>query len=97
MLNKGLVLAGGNLWKHHRKVLNPSFSVGILQQLFPMFDEKAKKLCNRLAREVGKGELELNDFISACSLETLMKGTMAVDRDIISEPLENSYLRLTDL
>lgn len=92
ILTKGLVIAGGNMWKTHRKILNPSFNLSILQQLIPTFDEKSKIFLKNLEKEVGRKEFDVYGYMSACSLETLLKGTMEVDRDIQSGPLDNKYI-----
>lgn len=93
MVPKGLVVAGGQMWKDHRKILNPSFSVGVLQHLVPIFDEKTKILVNNLKVKVGDKQFDIYDYVTACSLETLLKGTMDFDRDIQSDPFDNEYLK----
>lgn len=92
MLTKGLVLAGGKMWKTHRKILNPSFSVGVLQNLIPIFDYKSKIFVKSLENLVGSKQIDIYEFVSACSLETLLKGTMDVDRDVLSDPHNDKYL-----
>ena len=92
MLNQGLVAGGGQMWKTHRKVLNPSFNIGVLKPLIPLFDEKSKILIKNLKEEIGKEPFDIFEYISSCSLETLLKGTMEVDRDIQSDPLKNEYI-----
>lgn len=47
-LEHSLALSAGNVWKRHRKILNPAFSVNILQQLVPTFDEKSKILVKNI-------------------------------------------------
>lgn len=89
---EGLVLAGGDLWRRHRKILNPAFSIGILQDLIPTFDEKSKIFAKNLEVEVGRGEFDVYGYISACSLETLLNGMMETKRDIQSDPLNSKYI-----
>lgn len=92
ILTKGLLVGSGQLWKAHRKILNPAFRISILQRLIPTFDSKSKIFVKNLEQELGKKEFDVYGYISACSLETLLKGTMDVDRDIQSKPLENEYI-----
>lgn len=92
VLTKGLLVGSGNLWRRHRKILNPSFNIGILQQLIPTFDDKSKIFVKNLAQEIGKKPFDVYNYMSACSLETLLKGTMEVDRDVQSKPFESEYL-----
>lgn len=92
VLTKGLLVGSGELWKRHRKILNPTFSIGILQQLIPTFDEKSQIFVRNLKKEIGREEFDVYGYMSACSLETLLKGTMEIDRDFQSDPLNNSYI-----
>lgn len=92
MLTKGLVLLGGEMWKNHRRIINPAFSLRVLQNLIPLFDAKSKLLMKSLEKLVGGKQVDIFEFVSACSLETLLMGTMNHDQDIISDPLSNEYL-----
>lgn len=91
-LDKGLIVAGGEMWKSHRKILNPAFSLNVLQQLVPTFNEKSKILVENLAVEVGREPFDIFFYLSACSLETLLEGTMNLDRDIQKDALHNEYV-----
>jgi cytochrome P450 len=92
VLTKGLLVGSGELWRRHRKILNPSFSIGILQQLIPTFDDKSKIFVKNLEKEVGNEPFDVYGYMSACSLETLLKGTMEIDRDVQSKPFESEYI-----
>lgn len=97
VLTKGLVVGSGQLWRKHRKILNPSFNISVLQRLIPTFDEKSKIFVQNIKQKVGKQQFDVYDFLSACSLETLLKGTMGIERDIQSDPLQNDYLHHIEL
>lgn len=92
----GVGLAGGNVWKRHRKILNPAFSLPILHQLVPIFDEKAKILVKNIRSLVGGEQFDAYERLSACSLETIFKGTMALDRDIQSNYDKDEFLAHMD-
>lgn len=92
ILTKGLVIGNGQLWRHHRKVLTPAFTSQVLRQLVPTFDNKSRIFVKNLECEVGKPDFDVFHYMSACSLETLLKGTMEIDRDVQSNPLGNDYL-----
>lgn len=96
-LEKGLVVGGGKLWKSHRKILNPSFSLRIVQQLVPTFDEKSRILTKQMEVELDKTPFDVYGYLSACSLETLLKGTMNLDRDMQSNALQNKYVHSTEM
>lgn len=92
IVKTGLLLSNGNVWRNHRKILSPAFSIGVLKSLVPTFDAKARIFVKNLEAEVGKKPFDVYGYTSACSLETLLKGTMSTDRDIQSDPLRNVYI-----
>lgn len=94
---KGLLISKGELWKHHRKVLTPAFRLSALQELVPTFDQKSRILVKNLNAEVGKSEFDVYKYVTACSLETLLKGLMESDQDIQTDPLNNKYLHLIEM
>jgi cytochrome P450 len=96
ILKAGLLVANGNVWRNHRKILSSAFSIGVLKSLVPTFDEKSKMFVKNLEVEVGKKPFDVYGYTSACSLETLLKGTMSTDRDIQSDPLQNEYIHLCE-
>jgi cytochrome P450 family 4 len=95
-LNKGLVVAGGNLWKSHRKLLDPSFNITVLQSFLPIFNEKAKVLIKQLRKRVGPKEFDCFPHMSACTLETLLLTMFRIERDVQSDPHSNKYLNDID-
>lgn len=95
-LKNGLLLSGGDVWKLHRKILNPSFSLNVLQRLVPLFDQKSKILVRNIAVEVGKKPFDIFYYLSACSLETLLNGTMNLDRNMQSDACQNEYIHNAD-
>lgn len=92
IVKKGLLVGSGELWRTHRKLLNPSFSISVLQQLIPVFDEKSQIFVKNVETEVNKKEFDVYGYMSACSLETLLKGTMETERDFQSDPFNNDYI-----
>lgn len=92
VLTKGLLINGGDVWRVHRKILNPSFYFNVLKDYIPIFDEKSRILVNNLECKVGSGEINAFDYLSACSLETILKTTMNLNRDIQSNPIGHKYI-----
>lgn len=97
VLTKGLLVCGGNMWRNHRRIMNPAFSISVLQKLIPTFDEKSKILLKNLEAEVGKEAFDVYGYITACSMETLLKGTMDVDRDYQSDALTNEFFHHVEM
>lgn len=96
-LELGLGMLGGNVWKKHRKAINPAFGLNILQQhLVPIFDEKSKILVKNIKNMVGKGQFDIYQHLGACSLETLLKGILDIDRDVQNNRENDVYLQNID-
>ncbi|XP_070504539.1 probable cytochrome P450 313a4 [Chironomus tepperi] len=81
IVRNGLVLANGQIWESHRKVLNQSFSPTNLHKFVSIFTEKSKIYCKKLEDKVRMGEFDIYDFTAGCALETLMKSTLNYDYD----------------
>lgn len=92
MVTKGLLIANGQLWRNHRKILNPVFSLRAIKQLIPTFNEKAKIFTDNLRAKVGKQPFDVSAYLAACTLETILKGMMEVERDIQKDPTNNVYI-----
>ena len=45
-LNEGLLVSGGNKWRHRRKLLTPTFHFNILEQFITVMNEQAQILSN---------------------------------------------------
>ena len=89
---KGLIVSGGNLWKTHRKLLNPTFFVKVLNTFIPTFNEKSKKMIDVWDRNhVGKKEFDAFYSVSLFILETLLSTTIGLNKDIQNEK-DNKYL-----
>lgn len=48
----GLFSSGKELWKQHRRILNPTFSTKIMSSFIPTFNRKAQTLVQQLERHV---------------------------------------------
>lgn len=96
-MQKGLLVAGDDLWKTHRKLLNPSFYVKILQSFIPVFNEKSKVMVKVMEQYLNKGEFDVYHHMSACTLETLLSTSIGLEKDVQSEPQNNSYLHSVEM
>lgn len=89
---KGLIVSGGNLWKTHRKLLNPTFYVKVLNTFISTFNEKSKKMIDVWDRNhVGKKEFNAFHSVSLFILETLLSTTIGLNKDIQNDK-NNKYL-----
>lgn len=90
-IQRGLLCNGGETWKTHRKLINPSFSVKILQSFLPIFNNKAKIMIKCLQKHVDGEEFDLYRSLSACTLEALYLTSLGIEKDI-QHDLNNKYL-----
>lgn len=93
---KGLVLAHGSLWKRHRKILNNAFTLNVLQEFFPIFNNKSLKSIKNLEIYVDNEEFDAYEIVAAASLETLMKGNFNYDQDFMKDPHNDALLKTVE-
>lgn len=96
-ITNGLLVSGGNLWRTHRKLLDPSFNVSALQSLLPTFNAKAKILVHQMKKRVSVKEFDCYTQISACTLESLLKTMFGIERDAQSNADSDKYLHDMDI
>ncbi|CAO1411048.1 unnamed protein product [Diamesa serratosioi] len=96
MMKHGLIVDGGDLWRSHRKLLNPSFNATILQSFLPIFNEKSKMLVKVLAKHLNQGEFDVYDAIAACTLESLLSTSLGLEKDIQNDP-NNWFLHCVEI
>lgn len=70
-LPKGLLGAPPELWKIHRKYLNPCFNPKILKSYIPIFNEQSKILGDKLANLVGTGVFDVLKYTQRCTLDMI--------------------------
>lgn len=90
-IQQGLLCNGGETWKMHRKLINPSFHVKILQSFLPVFNSKAKILVQCLQKQLDGEEFDLYHSLSACTLEALYLTSLGIEKDIQNDS-NNRYL-----
>lgn len=61
-------------WKKHRRLITPVFNANLLDQFFPVFNEKNKILVRNIKKEVGKTEqFDLWDYIADATLDIICR------------------------
>lgn len=58
-----------HIWRSHRKVLNTTFNLKILQSFIPIFNEKVKCLVCNLEDKLNDDYFDITPMLHACSLE----------------------------
>lgn len=87
----GLLFSGGDLWKRHRKLLNPAFSTNKLNKFMPTVNQKARKLTDALDGFVGRDEFNVVRLLSALTIESLLRTSFGISRDFINNPYDRFF------
>lgn len=76
-------------------MINPTFSLKILQTFIRIFNEKSVGLTKKLSKKVGQGEFNVSKFLFACTLEITCATTLGYDLNC-EEPKNIRYLEATE-
>lgn len=68
-----ILLISVETWKEHRKYLNPTFSLKILQSYMPIFNKESHTLTNRLKDFIRKPAFDIYRFMDACTLDIVCR------------------------
>ncbi|PZC72621.1 hypothetical protein B5X24_HaOG200034 [Helicoverpa armigera] len=85
---KGLITTNVKMWKLHRKLLNPSFNMQMLQPLVGTFCKHAKLLVPALASEAGKGPFDVQPYLISNVMKTAYRATFGTKLRENSETLK---------
>ena len=75
----GLLISDGNHWRHHRKMIAPTFHQSILKSFVPTFVQHSKTVCERMGAEAGK-EFDVHKYMSQTTVEILLTTAMGVKK-----------------
>lgn len=76
-------------------MINPTFSLKILQSFIRIFNEKSIGLTNKLSKKLGKEEFNVSKFLFACTLEITCATTLGYDLNC-EEEKNIKYLEATE-
>lgn len=74
LLDHGILFSSGEIWKTHRKMIDPAFNTNILRSFYPIFNETAKNFIEKLNAKVNE-EFELYDFFAPFALQNILLTT----------------------
>nr|XP_021197354.2 cytochrome P450 4C1 [Helicoverpa armigera]WRX06000.1 CYP340H5 [Helicoverpa armigera] len=92
---RGLLTTKVDIWKTHRKLLNPAFNPHVLQSFVGEYCRQAKLLVSSLASEAGKGPFDIQPYLIPNVLTTAYRTTFGTKVDENSETLK-IYEEATD-
>ncbi|KAF5272199.1 hypothetical protein FQA39_LY01281 [Lamprigera yunnana] len=86
LFGDGLLTAPVNVWKYHRKIINPAFNQKILDTFMHIFVNQSIVLIDQLSKEVDGGVFNVHRYISRCSLDIICETAMGVTVDAQTKP-----------
>ncbi|XP_055545981.1 cytochrome P450 4c21-like isoform X1 [Wyeomyia smithii] len=76
-VERGLLLGQYDLWKVHRKVLNPTFNSRILNSFIPIFTDCVDKMIKSIEKQWKPGQaLNIIEFTSPCTLSMICRTSL---------------------
>uniref|UniRef100_A0A1A9WPJ5 Cytochrome P450 n=1 Tax=Glossina brevipalpis TaxID=37001 RepID=A0A1A9WPJ5_9MUSC len=76
----GLLISKGHHWRHHRKMIAPTFHQSILKSFIPTFVKHSKTVCNRLNATIGQ-EFDAHKYMSETTVNILLTTVMGVKEE----------------
>uniref|UniRef100_A0A1A9UUN8 Cytochrome P450 n=1 Tax=Glossina austeni TaxID=7395 RepID=A0A1A9UUN8_GLOAU len=73
----GLLISKGQHWRHHRKMIAPTFHQSILKSFVPTFVKHSKAVCNRLNATIGQ-EFDAHKYMSETTVDVLLTTVMGI-------------------
>ncbi|EDV91896.1 cytochrome P450 4g1 [Drosophila grimshawi] len=75
----GLLISNGHHWRHHRKMIAPTFHQSILKSFVPTFVDHSKAVSARMGKESGK-PFDVHDYMSQTTVDILLSTAMGVKK-----------------
>ncbi|KAI9589286.1 hypothetical protein GQX74_007455 [Glossina fuscipes] len=75
----GLLVSKGHHWRHHRKMIAPTFHQSILKSFVPTFVQHSKDVCDRLLAKVGK-DFDCHKYMSETTVNILLTTAMGLKK-----------------
>ncbi|TFK99856.1 cytochrome P450 [Pterulicium gracile] len=96
-LGEGVLMAGEDVHKHQRKIMNPAFDPAQIRELFPIFMEKAVMLrdvwSQKLLQERGNARIDILSGAGKVTLDVIGAAGFDYELDALDESKKND---LTD-
>lgn len=74
------MISSGEKWRAHRKLIAPAFHMNILRSFVPTFNDNSLAVVEKMRAEVGKGEFDCHDYMSAVTVDILLETAMGTER-----------------
>ncbi|KAJ8888508.1 hypothetical protein PR048_007999 [Dryococelus australis] len=72
------LLANWPKWKHHRRIITPTFHFKILEDFLDVFNCNCQKMIEKLKEKTNGPEFDIHPYISLCALDIIAETAMGV-------------------
>lgn len=77
----GIFTLDGPMWKHHRRLVSPSFNYNVVLGYLPIINENCKNLIGALREHVGGGTFNVRDVIVRTMLNLFLEATFGTNME----------------
>ncbi|XP_058128995.1 cytochrome P450 4V2-like [Anopheles ziemanni] len=93
---RGIFSLPVNQWRPHRKVIQPTFKLSILQSFIPLFEQKANIMVQNLSEKADQCHtFDIYRFTARCTLDMIFATTLGTNMHIQETPT-CSYLEVLE-
>lgn len=75
----GIFTLDGPMWKHHRRLVSPSFNYNVVVGYLPIINANCKNLIDGLREKVGKGTFNVREVIVRTMLDLFLEATFGTN------------------
>jgi hypothetical protein len=89
---ENMLFGSQDVWRSHRRILNPYFTSQSMPSLFPMLKERVKVMMKMMEKKEQQGEFNIFNVMTATSLETTLSVMeLEVDIQSLSEEKRDAF------
>lgn len=74
----GILTAEPNIWKHHRRILNPTLGIKMVNSFMPIFNEKSRKMVDLMERRIDKN-VDMQRIMFKQAADTIMSASFGLN------------------
>ncbi|KAF9409933.1 hypothetical protein HW555_010824 [Spodoptera exigua] len=95
-LGEGLITSSGEIWRRHRKLLTPAFSLPVMLSFLEVFNSQSRMLVENLKARVGKGKFDHTDYLRNNALQTFCLTAFGFSTGFEDKQFIQKYMRAVD-